>query len=317
MARTPFPIIPALCAVAIGYRNEQMVADKVLPYVPVGKREFYYLDFRGIDIYTVPNLEVGRKSAPNEVEFGAERLLNSVKDYGLRDRLPQADIDAAAKEEYVYDPEARSAQAMMSIVKLGREVRCANLVFNKATYNAKNQQVLEKNTCFANPDTDPIDIISRALDAPLIRPNKLAFGQNAWTTLRKHPKIVKASNGSFAGDAGLASRQAVAELFEVDEIIVGAGWVNIARKGQNAQRVRVWGGHMSAFYQDKQVQDTEGGATFGYTARYGLPWGGAMPDKNIGPQGGVEVRVGETVREMVTFPDCAYFIGNLTGVDPI
>jgi hypothetical protein len=317
MARTPFPIIPALCAVAIGYKNEEMVADQVLPMVTVPAREFYYLDFRSIDIFTVPELEVGRKSAPNEVEFGAERLLNNVKDYGLRDRIPQADIDAAAKAPYPYDPEARSAEAMMKLVKLGREVRTARLVFNKATYSDKLQTIFDKNTCFANPDTDPIGVISQALDQPLMRPNVLHFGRSAWTTLRQHPKVVKACNGSFAGDAGLASRQAVAELFEVSKIVVGSGWVNVARKGQKPQRVRVWGGHMSAFYQDASVSNAEGGATFGYTAHYGQAWGGSQPDKDIGPQGGVEVRVGETLREMVVFNEGAYFFGNITGVDPI
>jgi hypothetical protein len=303
--------------VAIGYRNEEMVADQVLPYVPVSAREFYYLDFRGIDIFTVPELEVGRKSAPNEVEFGAERVLNNVKDYGLKDRIPQADIDAAAKAPYPYDPQARSAQALMQLVKLGREVRTARLVFNKNTYSADLTKILDKNTCFANPDTDPISVILDLLDQPLIRPNKLLFGRSGWTTIRQHPRIVKAINGSFAGDAGTVTRQQFAELFEVNEVIVGSGWINAAKKGQKPNRVRVWGGHMSAFYQDSQVQTTEGGATFGYTARYGLPWGGAMFDKDIGPQGGEEVRVGETVREMITFPDCACLIGNITGKDAI
>ncbi len=317
MARTPFPIIPALCAVAIGYRNEEMIADQVLPYVTVPAREFYYLDFTGIDIFTVPELEIGRKSSPNEVEFGAERKLAGVKDYGLKDRIPQADIDAAAKGPYPYDPQARSADAMMKIVKLGREVRVARLVFNKAMYRPDLQTILDKNTNFQNSDTDPIGVISDALDKPLFRPNVVTLGQRAWTILRRHPKVVKACNGSLAADTGLATRQAVAELLEVKKINVGAGWVNVAKKGQKPVRARVWGGHMAMYYEDTQVQNTEGGATFGYTARYGQPWGGAMFDKDIGPQGGEEVRVGETIREMITFNEGAYFIGNVTGEDPI
>jgi len=317
MARTPFPIIPTLCAVAIGYRNEEMIADQVLPYVSVSAREFYYLDYSSIDIFTVPELEVGRKSPPNEVEFGATRLLSNVRDYGLKDRIPMSDIESAAKGPFPYDPEARSAAALMQIVKLGREVRVARAVFNKATYAAELQTVLTKDTSFSNPDTDPLSIISDALDKPLLRPNVITLGQRAWTVLRRHPKVVKATNGSFAGDSGLATRQAVAEVLEVKKIIVGSGWVNVAKKGQKPVRARVWGGHMAAFYQDDQVQSAEGSPTFGYTARYALPWGGSQYDKDIGPQGGQEVRVGETIREMITCNAAAYFIGNITGDDPI
>ncbi len=36
----PFPINPALMAIAIAYHNAQMIADEVLPRVPVGKQEF-------------------------------------------------------------------------------------------------------------------------------------------------------------------------------------------------------------------------------------------------------------------------------------
>ena len=38
MSNAPFPIDPELTAIAIAYRNGRMIADEVLPRVPVGKQ---------------------------------------------------------------------------------------------------------------------------------------------------------------------------------------------------------------------------------------------------------------------------------------
>ena len=64
MANTPFPITPAMTAVAIAYRNPRLIADEVLPRVPVPLQEFKYLKYTLEDGFTIPDTKVGRKSAP-------------------------------------------------------------------------------------------------------------------------------------------------------------------------------------------------------------------------------------------------------------
>ncbi|UVH84375.1 hypothetical protein NW342_22030 [Pseudomonas aeruginosa] len=71
MSNAPFPIDPELTAIAIAYRNGRMIADEVLPRVPVGKQEFKYWKYDLAQGFTVPETLVGRKSKPNEVEFSA------------------------------------------------------------------------------------------------------------------------------------------------------------------------------------------------------------------------------------------------------
>ena len=39
----------------------------------------------------------------------------------------------------------------------------------------------------------------------------------------------------------MVSRQEFAEFFELQEVLVGAGFVNQAKKGQAASMARVWG----------------------------------------------------------------------------
>lgn len=310
--KRPFPVIARLAAIAIAYRNLDFISDLVLPYISVPEEKFQYPDFTGHDVFTVPEgLEVGRKGAPAEVEFTSELKDSSVKDYALKSSIPMSDIEAAQRSEIPMDPEAEAAEEIMELVKLGREIRTARLVQNRNTYPAAQRLLLGADDQFNNPNSNPIDLFKRALDVPLMRPNTLVFGQTAWTELRTHPKIVSATLKN-SGEAGMATRQAVAELFEVKDILVGQGRYNAARKGQPRNLARVWGSHVSLLHINPRA-NTQRGVSFGYTARFGTPWGGSMFDKDIGAQGGMEVRAGEKVRELIVASDCGYFLENCVG----
>ncbi len=105
------------------------------------------------------------------------------------------------------------------------------------------------------------------------------------------------------------SRQALAQLFELEEVLVGEGWLNTAKKGQAATFARVWGKHCSLIYRDR-LADANRGVTFGFTAEFGTRVAGSIPDPNIGLRGGQNVRVGESVKELVTANDLGYFVQN-------
>ncbi|RJP20723.1 MAG: phage capsid protein [Deltaproteobacteria bacterium] len=300
----PFPIIPELTAIAIAYRNPKLIADDVLPRVPVGKEQFSYMLQTKAEGFTVPDTKVGRKSPPTKVEFSGVKTDSATQDYGLDDPIPDDDIKNAPPG---YDPVGRAVEGLTNLIALGREVRTAALVFAQATYAAANRVALagiDQWSDFVN--SDPIDDIMVGLDACIMRPNIMVIGRAAFTKLVMHPKMIKAVRGT-AADAGIVSRQAVAELFELDQIHVGEGWLNTAKKGQAAVYARVWGKHCSLIYRDK-LADTQRGTTFGYTAEFGTRVSGSIPDPNIGLRGGKNVRVGESVKELVTASDLGYFI---------
>ncbi|UUE75476.1 hypothetical protein [Pectobacterium aroidearum] len=79
----PFPIDPHLTSIAIAYRNGSLIADSVLPRVPVGKSEFKWWEYDLADGFTLPNTSVGRTSQPNQVEFNATEETSSTSDYAL------------------------------------------------------------------------------------------------------------------------------------------------------------------------------------------------------------------------------------------
>jgi hypothetical protein len=173
MANAPFPIQPALTAVAIRYGNSSYIADSVAPRLPVATQEFKYLKHVLADGFTLPDTRVGRKSQPNEVEFSATEETASTEDYGLEDPIPQADINNAPAN---YDPLARATEGVMDLIMLDREKRVADVIFAAGTYATANKTTLSGRA--PKPSRDAVAGSSDpAPEAPLAQPPEAAPAQ--------------------------------------------------------------------------------------------------------------------------------------------
>jgi hypothetical protein len=315
MSTTAFPINPTLTAIALAYINPAytLIADEVLPRIGTGKK-FTYTVYDPAQGYTVPQTLVGRKSEPTVVDFTGTPVADEVKDYGLDDIVTNDDqkaFDDMPKPATggPLSPMNASTMFLTGLVQLDREIRVANTVFNAATYAAGNQVTLAGTSQWSDfANSNPVDAIMSALDVPLFRPNLLTFGQATWTKLRQHPKMVQAILGTAQG-SGAVTRQQVADFFEVKKVVVGAGFVNNARKGQAPVNSRVWGKHAAALYIDP-VAAQVGQPTFGWTAMWGSKVAGDIPAPLVGLRGGVRVRSGESVKEVITANILGYFFQN-------
>jgi hypothetical protein len=305
MSRAPFPIQPELTAIAIAFRNQAMVAERVLPSVPVGTQEFKYLQHNLAEGITLPDTKVGRGSRPNQVEFTATELTDACRDYGLDDPIPNADIENAPAN---FDPKGNATEYLTNLIELDREVRTAAKVTTAANYAATNKATLAGASQWSDyAGSDPVSAILTALDGMPIRANRLLLGQAVWTKLRQHPKVLAAvfPGGGNAASGGVASRQAVADLLELEELVIGSSWQNTAKKGQAANRTRVWGKFALAYYSPARISNARE-MVFGFSAQWGDRIAGEIPDPNIGLRGGVAVRVGESRSETVSCYDAGF-----------
>lgn len=304
MANALFPIQPELTAVAIGYRNNNLIADQVLPRVPVGKQEFKYLKHTLAESFTIPDTKVGRTSRPTEINFSATEVADYCVGYGLEDAIPQADLDNAPPN---YNPMLRATEGLTDLIALDREQRTASLVFNTAAYTATtNRTQLSGTSQWSDyTNSNPITAMLTALDACIMRPNILVLGQAVWSQLRQHPKVAIAIYGP-QGSGGIVTREQFANALEIEQVLIGQGWVNSAKKGQTASLGRLWGKHAALLYRDSFTSASRG-TSFGFTAQWGSKEAGSRPDPDIGLKGGTRIRVGEYVKELVTATDLGYY----------
>ncbi|MBF0309468.1 MAG: major capsid protein [Magnetococcales bacterium] len=302
---SPFPVQPELTAIAIGFRNRRLVADQVMPRVVVGKTVFKWTLFNLVDGFTVPDTKVGRTSQPNQVEMGGSEQTGATEDFGLEDPIPLSDIEQAPPGRNL---QMDAAQWLTNLVLLDREIRVAGKVFNTANYAAANIKDLAAGEKFSNADSDPLTLLTDAMDAMIMRPNVMVIGRKAFSALARHPKIVKAYHGNDGG-SGIVPAKFIADQFELEELVVGEAILNTAKKGKTPVLARAWGNHCALHYREIAAGQGKG-PTWGYTAQYGSRVSGSIKDDNIGLRGGVKVRVGESVAEVVSAPDLGYLLQN-------
>lgn len=307
----PYVVDTRLTGIALAYANKKLIGEEVLPRVSVSNQSFKWLKFAQAERFTIPNTLMSRKSRANEVEFTASEQSDSVIDYGLSDVVPNDDIAAAPEG---FDPLGNATEGIADLVALDREKRVADLVFANATYAAANRTTLSGTSQWSDfSNSDPVAAIMAALDGVLMRPNMAVFSRATWTALRRHPKIIAAvvPAGGNASVGGVAGLQAVADLFELDRILIGEAYYNSAKPGQTASYTRLWGKHAAFLHQNNLVRSTTAKQmTFGYTAQWQTRVAKQMEEPTIGLRGSRRLLVGESVKEIVSASDAAYFFEN-------
>lgn len=309
MSGTPFTLVPYLTSIAVAYKNKALIADQVLPRVRVGSQLFEYFKFNQADQFTIPDTKVGRTSAPGQVEFGGTNAQASTFDYALDSPVPEIDKqNAAAFGLAGFDPEARAATNVTALIHLDRESRVASMVFNASNYASANKTTL---TNAWNDFTlgDPLGDLTTALDSMLMRANILVLGRKAASAIQRNPQFVEAFYGN-AATSGIVPFEFIRNLLGLDLVVVGEAYKNTANPGQAQTNARLWDTTKAALLYRDSVASADSGTSFGFTAQFGEPVAGRIIDPDMGMRGGVRVRSGESVKEVITANDLGYLFSN-------
>ncbi|MFD1914120.1 capsid protein [Halodurantibacterium flavum] len=316
----PFVVDPVLTAISVGYRNTtaMRIADQVLPRRPVSGEKFKWTEYPISEAFNTPDARVGRRGRVQQLEFGGKEQTSSVEDFGLETPIPYSDIEAAATARAqnlsAYDPEAHSVSMLTDTLENIREVRVAQIVHDRETYAPDKRIVLSGGSRFSDyANSDPISVLKAGMEGTLIfAPNTLVMGRQVWSKLSSHPVIVNAAKGNLTNQ-GIVSIEQFIEIFSGEglrRVLIGDAWHNTARPGQPVSLQRAWGKHIAMLHLNDTAMVEGGGITFGLTAEYGSRVSGRIPDPDVGLQGGVRVRTGERVKELVVARDVGYFIEN-------
>ena len=300
-----YPVDFERTAIAVGYSNPAYIADEVFPRAMVMRKEYRYTDYPLAESFTVPDTRIGRRGMPTLVHFSASEKAGACEDYGLEDAIPDDDVRNAPPT--AANPLDRSTMLLTDLLMVDREQRAAKLAFDRGTYPASSKVTLAGNDQWSadHASSDPIADILGAMEGMIVPPTHLLLGSVVWRHLRAHKSIVKAINRTD-GDAGIASRQAVADLFELSGgIVVGQSWINSAARGQDAVLKRVWGKSALLFRRDPNA-DASGPPTLGVTASYRGREVRSGFDAALGARGSHRIRVVDTCEERIIASNAGY-----------
>ncbi|AOT08251.1 hypothetical protein [Pseudoalteromonas luteoviolacea] len=290
-------------AIAIAYNNRQLIADRLLPYASVNRREYKWGEYNLADKFTVPDTKIGRKSEPNQVEFGYEEQTGSVTDYGLSDVVPNDDITNAPAN---HSPLNVATENITDLVLLGREVRVAQKFSDPTNFGIHKKLGTGSLKKLDDPNLDILRWLLSLLDEPLMRPNSMTMSFKVATALRTNKKLLKGYNGT-TGDEGLVPWAYIKESLEIEHINIGQARLNIAKKGKTPVFERAWGDNLAFTYHDPLASFENKRMTFGLTARYKNRESGNKP-VSAGLRGGTKVIVGESVEEQIIAKGCGLLL---------
>ena len=294
-----------LSNLSVKYRNAAMIWALLMPVIKVGKRSDKFFKYNKADSYKLADDKIGPKSLPNEMDWGVSEDNYSVKDHALGDWLPQEVIDNA---DNPLQPEIDTNDFLNMLMDIAQEKRVADIVFAAGSYPAGNKVQLSGNDQWGGSTDDPIDDIQTAIEASFIRANTLVFGVDTWLKFRKLPEILDACK-AVAGATlrgGMASGQEVAQLFEVEQVLVGRSRYITSKEGQTATFARLWGKHCAALYVEKKpgIKSITFGATFAEMLRQSQ----RDFDAKRGIKGAHYIKVACNSDEKVIANDCGYLI---------
>lgn len=285
------PISEQQTGLVTAYVNRKMIADEVMPIDKLLKPNLEYSWFERTvgDAFLIQETAVGRKSRPNQVYFSGEKKSGLVKAYGLEATLVNEDLEQLDNDQKTKMLD-RTLEGLINRVILGREVRVANAVADIANYHSGQAKVVETAYKLTVADADIFGMISDMLEGALARPTMLGMNQKVWGKIRTHKSIISAIYPNGNG-AGVVTRQQVAELFEVDKLVVGQAMVSTTKNPKSPITAQCWGNHLFGLHQEELSTLTEG-ITWGMTAQVGERIAESNEDRSLGMKGGVVIKSG-------------------------
>ena len=293
-----------LSNVAMGFSPDiGLIGDVLAPVVPVPKQSDYMPIWNKEDLY---RRHVGRRAPATEaqvVTFGVSSVRFHCDNYAFKGRIPD-EVRANADLPRIFEGETKRVTTQLLLAK---ETRIAALL---ASANVYSQTAVGSawGTDACDALTDVMNVIDGHQDAVGIRPNRILFGQAAWNTFRKSLQVREAVFPPGKG-VGIATRESVREVLEMESLLVGGGYANLAPEGISTMSlVNIFGPNVLVWYAP--TAPSQDVPSWMYTFRWNVaelprPVMVHAHDDKIHAQ---EIEIGEYTDEKVTDSSLAYLM---------
>ena len=231
-----------LTDLSLMYTQEEdaFVHQRVFPNIPVQKQSDRYAVFSRADF----NRNLMRLRAPGTESAGGGWRVDTTPTYYAPVWALHKDIDdqQRANADFVFNLDAESTRFLTMQALLSKEVAWASAFFINGIWGQDwsgvaasptlGSTILQWNDPNSNPIIDIRNLKRYAQLTGLYRANKMVIGRPVFDTLVDHPDFIdRIKYGQTPGKPALATKQILAELFELDEVLVMDAIVNNGVEG--------------------------------------------------------------------------------------
>jgi hypothetical protein len=285
-----------LSGVSLMYQNDEYIADRVMPVVPVKKEsDLYYTYTRN---WRLPEGSRAPGAEAAEVEWNVGTDTYTCQEYALKDKIPDRVRDNA---DAPLDPDVDTTENLTNLVTLLREKRVADIVF--AGENHGSTSALSGSDQWDDyAGSDPIDDVRTARAAVHLAsgkmPNTMVVGLQVHLKLLDHPDILERIKYT---QRGVITEDLIAQLFEVDNYIVGKALYDSSEEGGSESLGYVWGKNVALIYAESSPGLRK--VSYGYQFQSEGFRTSKWREEKIRSDW---VEVGETRDEHIISDDCGY-----------
>lgn len=293
------------------------IGQQVLPIVNVNKQSG---NFGKIPIeQLLQNRSTDRASGSgyNRGQFKFEPATYATKEHGIEE--PIDDREAQMYADY-FDAEMVSAARAYRAVIEAQERRIADLVFNATTWTgaALTTGITHEwdDATNATPIANVEAAVQKVYDGSGLWPNALIINRKVFRNLRQCNEIIDRVKYQGFVDArpGNITVQALAQVFDLDRIIVAGGTKNTAKEGQAASLSPIWSGEYAMVARVATTNDFREpciGRTFHWSGDGSSVDGRIETYRDETIRADV-VRIRHDVHEVVLYPQAAHLLSNIT-----
>lgn len=236
---------------AVKYKNNMLIANTLSPFVPVNFRSDDFITFTKKDRFTIPETIRGPNDYANEVDWTTSTDSYACVNHALRHFLSDKIV---ANSDNGIEPRKNTTELVTDLLLLDHEVDIATLTTTAGNYGGAYKTTLTGgNQWSAKATSDPMANVQTGKDACFVEPNTGVINPEVFNTLKAHPQILdRISGGNTQADPAIVTLELLAELFELETLVIGKAKRNTANKGQTATFSYIWGDFMVLAYVEKQ-----------------------------------------------------------------
>lgn len=214
-----------LTNISVQFKNAGYIAEDVMPIIPVKLETSKFFTYDKTRFDAPPALRA-EQAQYGRVQWAVTTSTYSCQEYGLEllidDRERQNAIDPL-------NLDIDTTEIITDMILNDREKRVQSVVMRSASYTHSNYTNLSgsANAWDQYGTSDPIQQIA-VTGRETVRantglyPNTLVLGAKPFSVLKQHPLIIdRLKYGQTSGGPAKGTLQALADLFEVDRVLVG------------------------------------------------------------------------------------------------
>lgn len=254
----------------------------------------------------------------NRGSYKFERFQFATKENGWEEPIDDRD---EKRYRYLLQVDRIANARAAGVVARNQEQRVADLVFNPTTWTGATLTTAITNewddAVNAVPITDVEAAVKKVYEGSGLWANALVINRQVFRNLRNCDSIIERINSQGAGSPSKPSdvtEQMLAQVFDLDYIIVAGSSKNSANEGQAATPAQIWSGEYAMVCRvstSPDMRDPCIGRTF-HWSEDGSVIGGTVEEYYEEQSRSRIIRVRHETDEVIMYPQAGHLLSNIT-----